>query len=35
MRLFMTVPSPFVRKCRVVIREKGLAGRVEEVVADP
>jgi glutathione S-transferase len=35
MRLYMTVPSPFVRKCRVVIREKGLTGRVQEVVADP
>lgn len=35
MRLYMTVPSPFVRKCRVVIREKGLASRVEEVIADP
>jgi len=35
MRLFMTVPSPFVRKCRVVAREKGLADRIEEVVADP
>lgn len=35
MRLYMTVPSPFVRKCRVVAREKGLAGRVEEIVADP
>lgn len=35
MRLFMTVPSPFVRKCRIVAREKGLADQVEEVVADP
>ncbi|HYE43644.1 MAG TPA: glutathione S-transferase N-terminal domain-containing protein [Caulobacteraceae bacterium] len=35
MRLFITAPSPYVRKCRIVIREKGLTDRVEEVVADP
>ena len=35
MRLFISPASPFVRKCRIVIREKGLTGRVEEVVADP
>jgi glutathione S-transferase len=35
MRLYMSAPSPFVRKCRVVAREKGLAGRIEEVLADP
>lgn len=35
MRLYMTAPSPFVRKCRVVVREKGLVERVQEVVADP
>ena len=35
MRLYITHPSPFARKCRIVAREKGLAGRVEEVVADP
>ena len=34
MRLFMSTGSPFVRKCRVVIREKGLAGRVEEQLVD-
>lgn len=35
MRLYMSAPSPFVRKCRVVVREKGLKARVEEVLADP
>ena len=35
MRLYMTAPSPFARKCRVVVREKGLVDRVEEVAADP
>ncbi|MBX7249398.1 MAG: glutathione S-transferase N-terminal domain-containing protein [Caulobacteraceae bacterium] len=35
MRLYMSAPSPFVRKCRVVAREKGLADRIEEVLADP
>lgn len=31
MRLFMSQPSPFARKCRIVIREHGLSGRVEEI----
>jgi glutathione S-transferase len=35
MRLYMSKPSPFVRKCRVVAREKGLADRIEEILADP
>ena len=35
MRLFCTTSSGFARKCRIVIREKGLAGRVEETLADP
>lgn len=35
MRLYMTAPSPFARKCRVVVREKGLADRVKEIAADP
>jgi glutathione S-transferase len=34
MRLFMSPGSPFVRKCRIVIREKGLTSRVEEVTLD-
>lgn len=35
MRLFISAASPFARKCRIVVREKGLADRVEEVAADP
>ncbi len=31
MRLYISSGSPFVRKCRVVVREKGLLDRVEEV----
>ena len=33
MKLYITTPSPFARKCRIVAREKGL--EVEEIVADP
>ena len=35
MKLYITVPSPFARKCRIVAREKGLIGRIEEVAVDP
>jgi glutathione S-transferase len=35
MRLFYSPPSPYARKCRIVIREKGLLDRVEEVLSDP
>jgi glutathione S-transferase len=35
MRLFITTTSPFARKCRIVLREKGLNARVEEVLVDP
>lgn len=35
MRLFYSQASPFARKCRIVLREKGLAGQVEEVATDP
>lgn len=35
MRLLYTLTSPFARKCRIVVREKGLAGRVQEVLTDP
>jgi glutathione S-transferase len=35
MKLFFSPASPFARKCRILIREKGLAERVEEVRADP
>jgi glutathione S-transferase len=34
-KLYITPPSPYARKCRIVVREKGLAHRVEEIVADP
>lgn len=35
MTLYISTASPFARKCRIVVREKGLADRVDEVVADP
>ena len=35
MHLYYSPASPFARKCRIVIREKGLLDRVEEVRADP
>ena len=35
MKLYITVPSPFARKCRIVAREKGLIGRIDEVAVDP
>jgi glutathione S-transferase len=35
MRLYITYPSPYARKCRIVAREKGLQNRVEEIAADP
>lgn len=35
MRLFIASASPFVRKCRIVAREKGLLDRLEETTADP
>jgi glutathione S-transferase len=34
MRLYLSTGSPFVRKCRVVIREKGLLPKVDEVAID-
>ncbi|MES2833482.1 MAG: glutathione S-transferase N-terminal domain-containing protein [Pseudomonadota bacterium] len=33
MKLYISTPSPFARKCRIVARERGVA--VTEVVADP
>lgn len=33
MKLYITTPSPFARKCRIVAREKGIP--VEEVFVDP
>lgn len=35
MKLYITTPSPFARKCRIVVREKGLIDRVEEIAIDP
>lgn len=35
MKLYYSPASPFARKCRIVIREKGMVARVEEVRADP
>lgn len=33
MKLYITTPSPYARKCRIVAREKGVA--VEEIAVDP
>ena len=35
MKLYFAAPSPFVRKCRIVAREKGLAARIEEIAVNP
>lgn len=35
MKLLYSVRSPYARKVRVVLREKGLLPRVDEVLADP
>lgn len=35
MKLYITTPSPYARKCRIVAREKGLSGRIEEIAVDP
>lgn len=35
MRLLYSPTSPYSRKCRILIREKGLQSRVEEVAAHP
>ena len=35
MKLYITGPSPFARKCRIVAREKGLIDRIEEIAVDP
>jgi glutathione S-transferase len=35
MKLYITVPSPFSRKVRIVAHEKGLADRIEEISVDP
>lgn len=35
MKLFYSVNSPYARKARIVLREKGLMDRVEEIIANP
>ncbi|WP_312134639.1 glutathione S-transferase N-terminal domain-containing protein [Brevundimonas sp.] len=35
MKLYITTPSPFARKVRIVAREKGMSDRIEEIVVDP
>lgn len=35
MKLYITIPSPYARKVRIVARERGLADRVEEIAVDP
>ena len=35
MQLFISPTSPYARKCRVAVRERGLTGAVEEVAVDP
>ena len=35
MKLYFSPPSPFARKCRIVVRERGLLGRVEEIAISP
>ncbi len=35
MKLYYSPASPFARKCRILIREKGMLAGVEEIRADP
>jgi glutathione S-transferase len=35
MKLYVSAASPFARKCRIVVRERGLLRSVREVQADP
>jgi len=35
MKLYITDPSPFARKCRIVLRERGLLDGCEEIRVDP
>ena len=35
MKLYITHPSPFARKCRIVACAKGLIERIEEIAVDP
>lgn len=35
MKLYITDPSPYARKCRIVLRERGLSDQCEEIRVDP
>lgn len=35
MKLYITTPSPYARKVRIVARERGLADQIEEIAVDP
>lgn len=35
MKLYITQPSPFARKCRIVAREENLIDQIEEIIVDP
>lgn len=35
MKLYITTPSPFARKVRIIAHEKGLSERIEEIAVDP
>lgn len=35
MKLYITDPSPYARKCRIVLRERGLIDGCEEIRVDP
>ena len=35
MKLYISTTSPYARKCRVLLREKGLTARIEEVETHP
>lgn len=35
MKLYITTPSPFARKVRIVALEKGLGEQIEQIVVDP
>lgn len=35
MKLFYSPPSPYARKCRILIRERNLSPRVEEIAINP
>ncbi len=35
MKLYITQPSPYARKCRIVAREEHLIDQIEEIIVDP